>query len=79
MKYSKNDGWKTKGVKQLTRLNVQRACHLAEALESQDVLYSIVIGCRSDHEMATAKAAWDGLQPVNPNQLVYKKVIINKI
>jgi hypothetical protein len=76
--WTMKDGWKTKGVKQLTKQNVQRACHLAEALEAQGVLYSIVIGCRTEHEMETASEAWAGLRKVKPGTLSYKNVVINK-
>lgn len=78
MIFTKKDGWKTKGVKQLTRLNVQRACHLAEALEAQDVPYLIKLGCRTDHELETAKDAWAGFKQDDADTLSYKNVIVSK-
>jgi len=76
--WTKKDGWKTKGVKQLTRLNVQRACHLAEALEAQDVDYNITIRCKNDYEFVTAKEAWAGLKSMPGNQMNYKNVLITR-
>jgi hypothetical protein len=73
--FVKNDGWRTKGSKQLLTKNVIQACTLADNLEKQGIRYSVVIFCTLDFELKRAMDAWAGFQK-DGSALVYRGVRI---
>jgi len=74
---SSTEGWRCKGTKQLRVREVEKACTLSKALESQGIKHSIEIICDHDFEMVRAREAWAGLELQDGN-LVYKGVRIRK-
>jgi len=76
-KFEKQDGWRTKGTKQLTSRAIEIACNLTDRLEKQGVKNSIVMYVSSDFEMDKARTAWAGFVMFN-GSLRYKGVEVRK-
>ena len=72
--YTKKDGWRTKGNKQLrvsARLpfsgakEIQRACELSMVLDAQGIHHEITITCSVPFELERAREAWAGFVSIN--------------
>jgi hypothetical protein len=76
-KFEKQDGWRTKGTKQLTSRAIEIACNLTDRLEKQGIKNSIVMHVNNDCELERARNAWAGFVMFN-GSLRYKGVEVRK-
>ncbi|MFA5323168.1 MAG: hypothetical protein WC373_10900 [Smithella sp.] len=77
-RFEKNDGWRTKGTKQLAVKDIVVACNLNDRLEKQGSKNAQIITCHHEFELEKAQKAWAGFVRVN-DSLYYKGVEIRKV
>ena len=63
--YTKKDGWRTKGNKQLRVKEIQRACELSMVLDAQGIHHEITITCSVPFELERAREALAGFVSIN--------------